>query len=252
MQNTTKISIITVTYNASETIRDCIDSILSQSYDNVEIVIVDGKSSDNTMDIVKSYGEKIYNVVSEEDKGIFYAMNKGIQRATGDVIGILNSDDFYKDSSVLERVVKAFSSVDVDVVYGDIMYIDKDNKEKVTRKWRSGAIRKYKIFLGWMMPHPAVFVRKEVYKKVGLFNTAYPISADYDFILRIIKDKQLKFFHLSSFLTIMRTGGNSGKSFKRRIEGMLEVCRVFKGNFKVFPLWFFFTRPLIKIHQFFV
>lgn len=244
-----KISIITATYNSSATIRDTLESVKNQSYNNIEHIIIDGLSKDNTMQIVSSYPH-VAKVISEKDKGIYDAMNKGVLNATGEIIGILNSDDVYIGPDILNKVAKAFEEETTDAVYGDLKYVQQDNLNKTTRTWRSGPFLKNKFYYGWMPPHPSFFVRKRVYEKVGLFNTTLRSSADYEFMLRALLkyDHQVKY--LPEVLVKMRTGGMSNATLKNRVRANQEDRRAWELN-GLKP--YFFTiplKPLRKIFQF--
>ena len=174
-----KISIITVAFNSAKTIKGTIESIISQDYNNIEYLIIDGGSTDGTMDIVKSYSEHVKYYVSEPDNGIYDAMNKGIRAATGDVIGILNSDDFYPNSFVLSNVTKLFQKYSCDAVYGDLVYVKANDINKIKRYWQAGEYSTSKIKNGWMLPHPTFFVKKKIYIRYGLYDTDLKTAADY-------------------------------------------------------------------------
>ncbi len=226
-----KISIITVAYNSAATIRETIQSVLNQDYSNIEYVIVDGKSTDNTMRIVEEYKPSIQTIVSEPDYGIYDAMNKGISLCTGDVIGILNSDDLYEDSSVISTVMSAFI-VDsgLQIVYGDIVYVKHNDLNKVIRKWVSKSYYTRFFEDGHVPPHPALFIRKEVYEKVGQFNLTMQLAADYEFMLRLFKRYQYKSRYINRLLVRMRLGGATNSSIKNIINGNKEILAAWKLN----------------------
>ncbi len=181
------ISIITPTYNSAATIQDTIESVLSQTYRNVEYIIVDGASKDGTTDIIASYGDKVAKFISEKDGGIYDAMNKGVLLAAGDIVGILNSDDFYAYADAIKDVVDAFESdADIGIVYGDLLYIDAKDTTKTVRVWGSGDYKDGLFESGWHPPHPSFFVRKSIYDKYGIFNTDFKIAADYELMLRFM------------------------------------------------------------------
>ena len=181
-----KISIITVAFNSAKTIKGTIESLISQDYNNIEYLIIDGGSTDGTMDIVKSYAEHVKYYVSEPDNGIYDAMNKGIKAATGDVIGILNSDDFYPNSFVLSNVAKLFQKYSCDAVYGDLVYVKANDINKIKRYWQAGEYSTSKIKNGWMLPHPTFFVKKKIYTRYGLYDTDLKSAADYEMILKLL------------------------------------------------------------------
>jgi glycosyltransferase involved in cell wall biosynthesis len=162
-----KISIITVVWNNKESIKDAIDSILNQTYKDIEYIVIDGASTDGTIDIIKSYGDRITKFVSEKDRGLYDAMNKGILLATGDVVGILNSDDFYIDNNVIEKVVKVFEEKDVDSIYANLVYVKSENLDKIVRRYDSSHFSPEKFAYGWMPAHPTFFVKKKFMKDTG-------------------------------------------------------------------------------------
>ncbi|MEK7452098.1 MAG: glycosyltransferase family 2 protein [Patescibacteria group bacterium] len=244
-----KISIITVSYNSAKTIEDTIQSVLSQKDADVEYLVIDGGSKDATMEIVKKYQERISVIVSEPDKGIYDAMNKGIQRSKGDVIGILNSDDFYANDHVLADGVKLFTEKPVDAVYGDIVYVDREDTKRQVRYWKAGTYQEKKLRSGWIMPHPAFFVRKEMYDRFGLFRLDFPIAADYELMLRFLK-KKISVEYIPKTLVCMREGGNSASGLKTRLNGWRELRMAWRVNGESVPFLFITQRVLGKISQF--
>jgi len=245
-----KISIITVVWNNKETIKDAIDSVLSQTYKNIEYIVVDGASSDGTVEIVQSYGDKINTFVSEKDKGIYDAMNKGIKLATGDVIGILNSDDFYENNKVIEKIVDIFNNKNCDAIYGDLIYVDSKNINKIVRYWKSKLYKKGLFQKGWHPAHPTFFVKKEIYEKYGLFNLDFKIAADYEIMLRFIEKHKIKIYYVPEVLVKMRMGGESNQSVKNIIKANIESYKAWQiNNLQINPLKFL-LKPLSKIFQF--
>ncbi|RYG51890.1 MAG: glycosyltransferase, partial [Chitinophagaceae bacterium] len=180
-----KVSIITACYNSAATVRDTLQSVAEQDYPEVEHIIIDGKSSDDTLRVLCDFPH-VGTVVSEKDSGIYDAMNKGVRHATGDIVGILNSDDLYTSSNVISRVMKEFEDDSVDAVYADLQYVKFHDTSKVVRTWRSGGFSKSKFYYGWMPPHPTFFVRRQVYEQVGNFNLSLRSAADYEFMLRVL------------------------------------------------------------------
>lgn len=244
-----KISIITATHNSAATIRDTLACIASQKYANIEHIIVDGLSKDNTLDIVKEFSH-VAKVISEKDKGIYDAMNKGVQLATGDIIGILNSDDFYTDPSVLEKVAAAFKDPAVEAVYGDLQYVKQDDVQVVTRTWKSGKFEKRYLYYGWMPPHPTFFVRRYIYDKCGLFNTTLRSAADYELMLRVLLKFDACAQYIPEVLVKMRVGGASNASLKNRIKANKEDAMAWKLN-DLKPYFFtMWLKPLRKVLQF--
>lgn len=245
------ISIITVCYNSEKTIRDTIESVLDQKNCSIEYIIIDGGSKDNTMNIVREYEDKIDVIVSEKDNGIFDAMNKGIALATSPVVGILNSDDYYLHDTVLADVVQVCADDSIDACYGNIIYVEKDNKDKRVRYWKAGDYKKEKLFGGWVPPHPAFFLKKTVYDQFGVFRTDFKIAADYELMLRLLLKKEISMHYIDKDLVAMRTGGNSG-TFFQRFAGWKEIRRAWKVNGLHPPAGLIFLRVLKKIPQYFL
>ena len=245
-----KVSILTVVYNGAATIRHSIESVLGQDYPDIEYIIVDGNSKDGTQDIVRSYGDKIARFLSEPDAGIYDAMNKGIQLATGDVIGILNADDFYAYPSVVSEVAEVLASSNADASYGDLEYIDANDATVVRRKWVSGAYKVGAFLNGWMPPHPTFFVRKEVYNTHGHFRLDLGSAADYELMLRFVHRENIKLVYLPKVLVKMRAGGVSNSTLKNRIAANQNDRLAWKINNlkpRFYTLW---LKPLRKIIQF--
>ena len=207
MNKKPNISIVTISYNSSKTIRDTIDSVLCQDYDNIEYIIIDGKSTDDTIEIVKSYGDKISYFISEEDDGLYDAMNKGIRAATGDVVGIINSDDFYYTDHVVSDVAEVFIFNDVDSVYGDLLYVDTVDADSIRRYWKSGNFNIKKMRKGWAIPHPTFFVKKEIYNKFGLYSIRLKNASDYEMALRLLYKNKISVIYLPKIMVKMRIGG---------------------------------------------
>ena len=202
-----KVSIITVVYNGAEHIRDCIESVLGQTYSDLEYIIVDGQSTDGTVDIVKSYGTKIAHFVSEPDKGLYDAMNKGIGLATGDVIGLLNADDFYRHRRVLEHMVATFGRTGSDAVYGDMLYVDRHDTTRLKRYWRSGGYSEGAFLWGWMPGHLSFFAKRWLYEQYGGFRLDLKSAADYELLLRFIHKNGAKLAYMDEVTIVMRAGG---------------------------------------------
>ncbi|MBU0897910.1 glycosyltransferase, partial [Patescibacteria group bacterium] len=222
-------------------------------YKDVEYIIIDNCSTDETFDIINEYQAKFhFTFLSEPDKGLYDAMNKGIKLATGDIIGILNSDDFYYNNDVLLEVNQLFkANQDIDAIYGDLIYINKNNINKQTRYWRSGEYQEKKINNGWIVPHPTFFVKKEVYQKcTKLFDTNFSIAADYELMLRLLKINKIRVKYLPQILIKMRTGGVSGQNIQHRIKGWQELKRAWTINNLKLPKFFIIRRILFKISQF--
>lgn len=244
-----KISVITIAYNSGHSIRDAIDSVLSQTHPDVEYIIVDGKSKDNTVEIVKSYGDRITRFVSEPDKGIYDALNKGIGMATGEVIGFMHSDDLFANEHILSKVAALFENNKTDSIYGDLEYVYKEDTNKVLRYWKSGIFSLRNLKLGWMPPHPTFYVKRSVYEKYGAFNTDYRIAADYDTMLRFLGKYRITTNYLPEVMVKMRVGGASNRSLKNIIQKSKEDFKAIRDNEfgNVFTLAF---KNLRKITQF--
>lgn len=247
-----KFSILTPTYNSEEFLPDTIHSLANQDTGNhtVEHIIIDGGSTDSSTEIVRARKSNCLKIISEPDRGIYDALNKGIRIAEGDVIGILHSDDLYADNYVISKAGKIFETYNADVVYADLVYVQRYNPDKIIRYWKSGHFSFSKLKFGWMPPHPSLFVRKDIYDKVGLFDCSYKISADYDIILRIFTNKNLKICYLPEILVKMRTGGISNRNLKSLYRKSREDYKALKKN-KVGKWYTIFMKPLIKIPQYF-
>jgi Glycosyltransferases involved in cell wall biogenesis len=244
-----KISIVTATFNSAGTVRDTLESIAKQQYAHVEHIIVDGLSGDDTLAVVKQFAH-VAKIISEKDHGIYDAMNKGLQLTTGEVIGILNSDDFYTGPTVLSKVAAAFEDPSVDAVYGDLQYVQQYNIQKVTRTWKAGAFQRKNLYYGWMPPHPTFFVRRSVYEKAGLFNTSLRSAADYELMLRFLLKYNINLCYIPEVLVKMRAGGMSNASLKHRIKANREDALAWKLN-ELEPYFFtMWLKPLRKIFQF--
>lgn len=244
-----KISIITPTFNSATTIERTIQSVLSQNYPDLEYIIIDGGSKDDTLEIVNKYKDKIAKIVSEPDKGIYDAMNKGIALATGEVVGILNSDDYYPDETVISMVMGKLESSAVDACYGDLVYFKKDNIKHVVRLWRPGAFKAFKFSYGWVPPHPTFFVRKKVYDQFGAYRLDLPIAADFELMLRFIIKQKISLAYLPKILVRMQAGGESARSLYNRLDGMRQLVAAWQMNDLPVPALFYF-RPVFKLGQF--
>lgn len=228
-----KVSVITVTWNSGATLRGTLESVLRQTYPDIEHIIVDGGSTDNTMEMVREY-EPYYQgrlrYVSEPDKGIYDAMNKGIGMATGEVIGILNSDDFYTSSDVVEILVGELERSHVDAVYGDIHYVDGKDLEKSVRYYSSAGFRRWKMLLGFMPAHPSFYCRKEAYERFGLFKTSYKVAADFENLLRLIYVGKISIKYVPKDCVTMRTGGTSTSGLTSHRHIMADHVMAYREN----------------------
>ena len=245
------ISIITATYNSEAFIAKALDSYRAQIYHQKELLLIDGKSKDHTLSILKDYLDCITVLKSEIDHGIYDALNKGIQLAKGEIIGILHSDDLFTDNKVLEKVAQKFNSdSNLMALYGDLEYVDRNNSNKVIRYWKSGGYSLKAIESGWMPPHPTLFIKKECFDKFGMYNLNFKSAADYDLILRFFYKHQLKLTYIPQVLVKMRIGGLSNKSLANRWKANLEDRSAMKQNGIPFPLLVAILKPLRKLSQF--
>lgn len=246
-----KVSIITITYNSESTLIDTIDSVLNQTYTDIEYIIIDGKSTDSTVSIIHSYKDKISKFISEKDNGLYDALNKGISVATGDIIGFLHSDDFYTNHQVIEKIVQTFKLNQAEAVYADLFYVDKTNVDKILRKWKSGNYKHGMFVNGWMPPHPTFFVRRHCYEKYGSFNLDLISAADYELMLRFVHKHQIKLAYLPEFIIKMRAGGLSNASLSNRIRANKEDRKAWLMNGLKPKFHTLYLKPLRKIIQLF-
>jgi len=243
-----KISIITITYNSAKTIQRALESVQSQTYQDIEHVIVDGASKDGTRELIEAYAKKHTNVrwISEPDKGIYNALNKGIHLATGDVIGFVHSDDILYAPDSISHIAEAFAQQDIQVVYGDLQYV---REGKVTRRWHSNDFNPASLKYGWMCPHPTMYVRREVYQQVGDYDEWFSISADYDMILRIFKSG-FKTQYLPEVLVSMEVGGASNKNTRARLSKTQEDFIALRKNHVGAGIFTVACKQLRKVKQF--
>ena len=245
-----KVSIITITYNSAETIEDTIQSVLSQDYKDIEYIIVDGASKDSTLEIIDRYKSSISKFVSERDKGIYDAMNKGVAMATGDVIGILNSDDFYADGRVISDIMKTIQQSNSDGCYADLVYVDRIATNKVIRSWKSGEYRHGDFLRGWMPPHPTFFVKRSVYDAHGHYSLQLRSAADYELMLRFIHKHGIRVSYLPRVITKMRAGGQSNVTLKNRWKANKEDRLAWKMNGLQPGFLTLIRKPLSKLLQY--
>ncbi|MDZ7924745.1 MAG: glycosyltransferase family 2 protein [Marinagarivorans sp.] len=224
-----KISIITATWNSAKTINATLASLAIQTHQDYEYIVIDGGSSDNTLDVIKESGARVDHLVSEKDKGIYDALNKGIALATGDYVGFLHSDDFFASSLTLSNMHKLLSEKSSDAIYADLEYVDKNDTAKVIRRWQSGDYQKSKLKMGWMPPHPTFYMRRDLYQEFGCFDLTYKIAADYDSLMRYLWVKGVKPEYLPEVTVKMRVGGASNRSLKNIIQKSREDIRVMQS-----------------------
>jgi len=247
-----KVSIITISYNAAETLEETILSVVNQSYDDLEYIVVDGLSTDGSPAIIDKYRDKIDCVISEPDEGMYFAMNKGINKATGDVIAILNADDTYASDDIIEKVVRKLNETNADSLYGDLHYVDRNRAGNVVRRWKAGEFVRSFFLKGWMVPHPTFFVKKEVYEKYGLFNTDLTTSADYEFMVRVLYKGNISATYLNEVMVHMKRGGQSNLSLQNRLRANKEDRLAWVLNGVKPETFTFIKKPFRKISQFVV
>ena len=249
-----KVSIITATFNSAVTVRDTIESVLKQTYKDIEYIIKDGGSIDNTLDICREYESGFdgkMRIITSNDKGIYDAMNQGFQAATGDVLMLINSDDLFARADAVELVVKAFEEhSDVDGVYADLYYVSQNNINNIVRVWKTGGQKPMRY--GWLPAHPTFYVRRECYEKYGYFNINYPLAADFELMLRYVEKYHIKLYYLQEHLVRMRLGGATSKNLRNIFKQDIETIKAFKenglpGGNVTYLIW----RYLPKVKQFF-
>jgi UDP-N-acetylmuramyl pentapeptide phosphotransferase/UDP-N-acetylglucosamine-1-phosphate transferase/glycosyltransferase involved in cell wall biosynthesis len=245
-----KVSIITVVFNNVSTVEETIRSVISQDYPDVEYIVIDGKSTDGTLQILEGYQDHFDVFVSEKDEGLYDAINKGISLASGDIVGILHSDDLYYDRQVISRVVESFQESHADCVYGDLDYVKKDNTNEIVRDWKSGQLQEDSFQKGWMPPHPTFFTKRSCYLELGTYNTSFRTSADYELMLRFLCRHKKKAVYLEKKLVKMREGGVSNASLKNRLKANREDMKAWRSNNLSPKPYTRFMKPLRKILQF--
>lgn len=243
------VSIITASYNSERTIKDTLTSVAMQDYFPIEHIIIDGRSADRTIDIVKNFSH-IKKIISEKDNGIYDAMNKGIKECSGDIIGILNSDDFYPNPNVISSVVEKMQAENTSALYGDLIYVSQNNIKKRLRTWIAGEFKASKFLYGWMPPHPTFFVRREMYDRWGLFNTSLRSAADYELMLRFLYKHQISVSYLHQIIVKMRAGGVSNSSIANRIRANKEDSEAWRLNGLKPRFYTSWLKPLRKVSQF--
>jgi glycosyltransferase len=245
-----KISLITATYNSVDTIAETISSVKRQNFDNLEYIIIDGNSSDGTLDIINQNKDVITKLISEPDNGIYHALNKGMKMASGEIIAFIHSDDLFAENWVLSEINTLFEKQKTDFVYGDLQYITSDSPPKIIRHWRSGEYNSSKLKKGWMPPHPTVYFKRDLIEKIGFFNTSYNISADYDWMVRCLTYPEINVAYIPKVLIKMKTGGKSNRNLKNIIRKSHEDYKIIKQN-KIGGFFTLFLKNFNKINQFF-
>jgi glycosyltransferase len=243
-----KVSIITVSLNAAKSIADTLNSVASQSYSNIEHIVIDGGSTDGTQDIVNQFPH-VAKFIAEKDEGLYFAMNKGLALATGDIIAMLNADDFYTHTGIISKVVNSFINQQVDALYGDLVYVNADFS-KIIRNWKAGSFSLAKFYQGWMVPHPTFFVKREFYERLGYFDTSLKYAADYELMLRFMFKQKIKTFYIPETLVVMKSGGKSNASFKNRWAINREDRKAWSINHLQPHLFTLILKPLRKLTQY--
>jgi glycosyltransferase len=245
-----KISIITVTWNVCDTVSDCLASVAAQTHADCEHVVIDGASTDGTRELLEAHRAQLAVLVSEPDRGIYDALNKGLARVTGDVVGLLHADDVFADAQVLARVAEAFADPAVEAVYGDLVYVAREAPDRVIRYWRAGDFQPQRLRRGWMPPHPTLYLRRSVYERIGGFDTRYRIAADYDFMLRVLTQLSGQVRYLPQVLVRMRLGGVSNRSLSKILLKSREDYQALRRN-GVGGLGALLWKNVSKVPQFF-
>ncbi len=244
-----KVTIITVTLNSARFLEDCIRSVISQEYTNIEHIIIDGGSVDATLSIIEQYKDHIASWVSERDKGMYDALNKGMKMATGDIIGTLNSDDILASSTVINKIVHAFNEQKVDSVYGDLVYVDPLNTQKIIRVWKGVPYKRKRFKYGWMPAHPTFYFKKTLLEHHGYYETHYFSAADYEFMARYLFYFRVSSYYIPKLIVKMRVGGMSNGNIFRRLRANRRDYLAMKRNRIPFAFFVSLLKPLIKLHQ---
>ena len=247
---TQKVTIITVTYNSAAYLQDCINSVRSQNYPNIEYIIVDGKSTDGTMGIVRKNNEAVDYWISETDKGMCDAINKGMAVAPGDIIGILNSDDVLDNDNVITTIVNCFEKYGVDSIYGDLEFVDRNDVNKVMRIWKGQPFKRSRFRYGWMPAHPTFYIKRSLVEKYGFYENHYYSAADYEFMSRYLYLNKVSSYYIPELLVRMRMGGQSNVNIKQRLRANRRDYLAMKKNRIPFAFFVSILKPLIKVHQF--
>lgn len=245
-----KVSLITATFNSGKTLADTLSSLESQTYQNIEYIIIDGSSTDDTLNVIKVNSTRVSKIISEEDSGIYDALNKGIRHASGDIIGFLHSDDILAYPDAIKDVVDMFEINNSEAVYGDLDYVSRSNTSNIIRSWKSTGYSRYKIIFGWMPPHPAFYMKRSCYERLGGFAIDYKISADYESLLRYLWTHRISLSHIPKVLVKMRLGGISNRSITSVIKKSFEDIKAMKTHGIIWPLALV-GKNFSKIPQFF-
>jgi glycosyltransferase involved in cell wall biosynthesis len=245
-----KISLITVTYNSEKYLADCIESVLMQDHPDIEHIIIDGKSKDSTVEIIRKYESRIAQWVSETDRGMYDAINKGIDMATGDIIGILNSDDMYASPDVVSKIATAFTEKNTDSLFGDLEYVDQEDTEKIYRVWKGKPYKRSLFHMGWMPAHPTFYIKRSLVQEYGGYESHYFTASDYEFMARYLFRHNISSQYLPQLIVKMRRGGASNKSIYQRFRANRRDYLAMKKNRIPLPFLVSILKPLIKLHQY--
>ena len=245
-----KVTIITVTLNSEKYLSDCIASVRQQSHRDIEHIIIDGKSTDGTLKIIRDNSAYITNWISETDRGMYDAINKGMKMATGDIIGILNSDDMLASPDVIRNIAECFKNSKTDAVYGDLVFVDPADTKKITRFWKGISYKRYRFKYGWMPAHPTFYIRRGLIQQYGLYENHYFTSADYEFMARYLFRHKVSATYLEQMVVKMRTGGASNGNLMRRLRANRRDYLAMKKNHIPFSFFVSILKPLGKVHQY--
>ena len=245
-----KVTIITVTLNSEKHLEDCINAVLSQDYKNIEHIIIDGQSTDGTLAIIEKYKDRIAQWVSEKDYSMYDAINKGMTMATGDIIGTLNSDDIFASTDVISMIVRSFNEQKVDAVYGDLVFVDPNNTESITRVWKGKTFKRSRFRYGWMPAHPTFYFRRPLLEKCGYYETHYFTACDFEFMLRYLYRYSISAYYIPQLIVKMRGGGLSNGNIKRRLRVNRRDYLAMKKNKIPFSFFVSFLKPMLKLHQY--
>lgn len=246
-----KVSLITVCFNSVDTIADTIRSVAMQDYADIEYIIVDGGSTDGTLDVIASYGQHVSRLVSEPDEGIYDAMNKGVLLSTGGIVAFLNSDDMYANATVVREMVTFMEAGGLDAGYGDLAYVDRTRPDRSRRFWKTGAYKRGRFRYGWAIPHPAFFCRRHVFEKWGSFSKEFRIAGDFELLLRFIEKHQICVGYIPIVVAKMRMGGRAN-TVRGVIRGNWEILKAFRRNGLRISMLFFVLKPIARIQQFLI
>jgi len=245
-----KISIITVVYNSVDTIMDAVHSVRSQTYSDIEYIVVDGASTDGTTGLLRGNVDLFDTFVSESDKGLYDAINKGISLSTGDIVGLMHADDLFADNEVIADIARTIQQKKTDSIYGDLVYVRKENPDQIVRKWVAGEYKTEKFLYGWMPPHPTFYLKREKFDKIGLYDSSFKTAADYEFLLRCLYKNKITSTYLPKTLVKMRIGGKSNATLLNRIQANKQDFRAWREN-GIKPFWFTrYMKPARKVIQF--